>query len=196
MNNWLYLLFVYLSLQIILPFSALAESKFGKMEKSISAEALEKMKIEQNLIFLGKSDTYFENSVFNFEQLGEKAVEPLVSHLRSNKDDLKIVTAVIYTLGRLGKNGARAVPIITPYVNNRDYDIRIAAISALGKIGPASEKSIPTIRDYLTDPDEFTRITVVRSLEGIGTPQAKAIVKEYNKMQLLLKKRREEENNQ
>ncbi len=195
MNSKLYLKLVFFSLHITLLFPILshAESKFGKMEKSISDEDMEQMKIEQSLLFLSKNDSYFENAVFNFEQLGEKAVDPLVNHLRKNKENEKTVGGVIYTLGRLGPKGARAVPIIMPYINNRNYDLRIAAMSALGKIGKASDKAVPMIREYLNEPDEFTQVTAVRSLESIGTSQAKAIVKDYKKMQLLLKKRREEE---
>lgn len=195
MKNLVKLVFIF---ALLISFGSFAkeekkkvESKYKSAIQGISPEALEEMKIEQNLIFLKKTDSYFENAVFNFEQLEQRAVDPLLRHLRNNRDDKQIVTACIYTLGRLGRHSAKAVPTITGYLKNEDYDVRLASIAALGRIGKHSDKAVPELKEFLDDPDEFARTVTLRSLKEIGTPQSTQIAREYEKMQLLIKKRQE-----
>ncbi|MDX1950471.1 MAG: HEAT repeat domain-containing protein [Rickettsiales bacterium] len=149
--------------------------------QGISKEDLQKMTIDQNIQFLEKTDSYFEVAVRKLAEIGENSVDPLLEHLRDNRDNKQIVTATIYTLGRIGPKSARAIPTINNFVRSDEIDIRNAAISALGRIGRKSERSIPLIKDALTDENEFTRTLAYRALIGIGTPQAKSIAKEYQK---------------
>ena len=121
--------------------------------------------------------------------MGEKAVNPLLEHLKKNKDDKKIVNAVLYTLGRLKKNGTRAIPVIMEYLKDPDYDTKVTAVSALGGIGKSAEKSVPALRKLmLKEGDWLTQVTI-RSLGQINTPIAKNAIEDFRKHQLLKKQR-------
>ena len=157
---------------------------------TISREALEKMKLDQNFEHLvGDRYNNFETAVYNFEKMGEKAVDHLVRYLRSNRDEEKVVNNVLYTLGRLGKNGERAVPLITSYLSSSNYDYKAAAIAALGRIGKSSEKALPQIKPLLYSEDEWLRHLAERTLRDIDTPQSLAMLKEMKKFEMLKKQR-------
>ncbi len=169
------------------------ENSIAKREaiQGISKEDLEQMTIDQNIEFLEKTDSYFETAVHKLEKIGEKSVEPLLEHLRKNRDNKQIVTAVIYTLGRIGPKSARAIPTILTFIKNEDRDIKNASIAALGRIGRKAERAVPQLKEALTDENEFTRTLAYRSLLDIGTPQAKAVAKEYQKRLEIENKRKQ-----
>lgn len=174
---------------------AYAEDKKKKKKNNLSnlsQEAIEQMKLEQYLANLnGNVYNFFENSVYKFEAMGEKAVPPLLKHLKKNNGDKKIVNAVLYTLGRLGKNGARAIPVLVSYLKSNDYDTKVTAVSALGKIGKPAEKAVPLLKTLLYNEGDWLTSVTKRTLKDINTPSSKAALAEHKKY-TILKKRREE----
>lgn len=161
----------------------------------LSQDALEKMKIEQDLENLS-SDIYAfsENATYNFEKRGAKALSPLLEHLKNNRNNQEIVSDVIYALGRLGEKARPAVPVIASYVNFPDRDMKITAMSALARIGKYAEKAIPNIKKNLYSDDEWIRTVAKRTLEDIGTRSALITLKEMEKYNLLLKKKQNLQN--
>jgi HEAT repeat protein len=170
---------------------SLANSKKRNAFKSISDEALDKMKLEQNLQNLSSKEyKFFENAVYNFRKMREEAVTPLVTYLKRNDDDKVIRTAAIYALGRLGPYGERAVPTIMGFLNHEDFDTRIAAISALGRIGSRANKAVPMLKRFLYDSaDENEKRMALRTLKDIGTLQAEQLLNEMKKYEMLKKQR-------
>jgi HEAT repeat protein len=151
-----------------------------KRQGSFSAEELDDMKQSQLLYYLSNQNYQSsEYAVYYFEQKGEPGVTPLLKHLKKNEDEDKVVSAVLYTFGRIGPEAARAVPVIMKYLEHENTDIRKTAISSLGKIGKASEPAVPKIAEYLSDENEWTRTLALRSLKEIGTPAAKSIARQY-----------------
>ncbi len=177
-----------------LTFVPMANAKKEKKNNlsNLSREAIEEMKLEQNLLGLNANEyNFFESAVYNFEKMGEKAVNPLLAHLKDNRDDKKIRNSVLYTLGRLGKKASRAVPIIMTYLRHDDYDTKVTAVSSLGKIGKESNKSVATMKTLLYDDEDWLTQVTLRSLEDINTKASKSAIAEYYKFKQL-KKRREE----
>lgn len=176
-------------------FGVTAEAKKKKKENklsNLSQETIEAMLLEQNLVNLEASEyNFFESAVYNFEKMGEDAVAPLLEHLKNNRNDPSVVNSVIYTLGRLKKNGARAVPILMTYLKNSDYDTKVTTVSALGKIGKPAEMAIPKLKALLYDDEDWLTKVTKRTLKDIGTPMATAALEEYKKYVLLKKKRKE-----
>lgn len=161
-------------------------SEKKKGQGSFSAEELDDMKQSQLLYYLSNQNYQSsEYAVYYFEQKGEPGVGPLLKHLKKNEDEDKVVSAVLYTFGRVGPPAARAVPVISKYLEHENPDIRKTAMSSLGKIGKASEPAVPKIADFLSDDNEWTRTLALRSLKEIGTPAAKSIARQYeNKLKL------------
>lgn len=185
---------IFIVLIVITCFTNNADARKKKKNNlsNLSKEAIEEMKLEQNLVNLsGNEYNYFESAVYNFEKMGEDAVNPLLEHLKKNQDDKKIVNAVLYTLGRLKGNGARAVPTIMMYLKNPDYDTKVTAVSALGRIGEASEKAIPVLKTLLYDEEDWLTAVTKRTLRDMDTPMSRAALEEFNKYNLLKKRRKE-----
>ncbi len=161
------------------PAAAPAEKK---MRGSFSEEDMEQMRLYQYLQGISSPNYQVaEKATFYFEQRGAIRVPDLMRWLKRYNDDDKRISAVIYTFGRMGKNSARAVPIIMQYLDYENEEIRKTTMSALGKIGPASEPAVPKIAKFLESKDEWTRLLALRSLKNIGTPQAKEIAELYEK---------------
>jgi HEAT repeat protein len=196
MKNWLKITIIFCL--AFAPFFVQANSPKSKKKvqnklSNMSVEALEKMRLDQNLINLS-NDNYqvFETTVYYFETTKGKYLNALLDHLKSNKEDNKIVIAVIYTLGRMGGSSARAVPVLIPYINNPDRDIALTAISALGRIGSASDKAVGQLQQLVFDEnDKLLSTASLRALKEINTPNALAIVKEYENIKMLEKKRKQ-----
>ncbi len=152
----------------------------------ISAEDLDKMKESQLLTYL-HSNNYqsSEYAVYYFEQKGKEGIPALLRYLQRNEKDKKIASAVLYALGRVGKNASKAAPVVGKFMEHEDMDVRRTAIAALGKMGRASDPAVPKIAEYLNDRNEWTRTLALRSLKEIDTPQARAAVTRYeNKLKL------------
>lgn len=203
MKNYLKIFFV--SLIFSLPNYSLAESgghggsgEGGGKKKNtlsnISEEDLDEMKRSQLLTYLANANYQSsEYAVFYFEQKGAEAVPDLIKYLIRNEDDEKIVSAVIYTLGRVGKNAKKAVPTLLKYLDHPNQDIMKTTMAALGKIGKASEPAVPQIAKHLEDKNEWTRTLALRSLKDIGTQQSLAIAGQYEKKLLLEQERKNRE---
>lgn len=161
---------------------------------NISEEDLDEMKRSQLLTYLANPNYQSsEYAVFYFEQKGLDGVPDLLKYLIRNEDDEKIVSAVIYTLGRVGKNAKKAVPTLLKYLDHPNQDIVKTTMAALGKIGSAAEPAVPEIARHLEDKNEWTRTLALRSLKGIGTQQALAIAGQYEKKLLLEQERKNRE---
>ena len=170
------------------------EAKPKKKEGNFSAKELDAMKQSQLLTYLSNANVQSsEYAIFYFEQKGEAGVSPLLRYMKEHDDNEKIVSSVIYTLGRVGKKASRAVPVLTKYLSYQSMDIRNTTIASLGKIGKASDPAVPIIAEYLEADDEWTRNIALRSLKDIGTPQAKAIAQQYDKKLQLQEERRKAE---
>lgn len=170
--------------------SAKSKKKSNKIS-TMSAEALEKMRLNQNLDNL-KSSNYqvFETTVYYFVNEGGEAINPLIRHLKSNDDDDKVVIPVIYTLGRIGKPSSRAVPSIIPYLNHDNRDVILTTISALGKIGKASNKAVPYLQQMVFDRSDILLSDMsLRTLKDIKTPEALAVVREYESLEMMKNQR-------
>jgi len=72
-------------------------------------------------------------------------LKPITQALEKGKEENKY--ALIYSLGML--NDKRAVPVITPYLNDLDPRVRSISVVALGSIGDESAK--PALRRMLKD---------------------------------------------
>ena len=161
---------------------------------NISEEDLDEMKRSQLLTYLANPNYQSsEYAVFYFEQKGVDGVPDLIKYLIRNEDDDKIASAVIYTLGRLGKNAKKAVPTLIKQLDNPNQDIVKTTMAALGKIGKASEAAVPEIARHLEDKNEWTRTLALRSLKDIGTQQSLAIAGQYEKKLLLEQERKNRE---
>jgi hypothetical protein len=158
--------------------------KAKKENQSLSDEAIEELRVEQNLDSLSNPNyIVFESSVYQWEQRGEGGVNYLIQHLKRNDDDKKIIRNVIYTIGRLGPKAARAVPILIPYLSHKDGEIRGTAVAALGKIGKPAEKAIPQIKAVLYDENKWAKDQAIVALERIGTKEASKSIIEFKKLQ-------------
>ncbi len=158
------------------------EKKKEKQVGNFSEKELDEMKQSQLLYYLSNSNYQSSEYAVNyFTDKGEAGISPLINHLKKNDDNEKIISAVLYTFGRIGPRAARAVPVLMKYLDHDNADIRKTAVAALGKIGKASDPAVPMISDYLNNENEWTRELAHRSLREIGTPQAKAIAKQYEK---------------
>ena len=155
----------------------------GKAEKPATAftpEEMDEMRQSQHLDNIASSNFQIQEfATYYFEQKGEPGVTPLLAHLKRHRNDPKTVTAVIYTLGRVGPKAARAAPIIARYLNDENMEIRTTSIAALGKIGKASDPFVPDIAKYLESDNESTKLLALRSLKQIGTPRSKSIATQY-----------------
>lgn len=156
---------------------------------TMSAEALEKMRLNQNLDNLSsKNYQVFETTVYYFVKQEGEAINPLIRHLKSNDDNDDIVISVIYTLGRVGKAASKAVPSIIPYLNHDNRDVILTTISALGKIGKSSNKAVPYLQQMVFDrSDILLSETSLRTLKDIKTPESLAVVREYESLEMLKK---------
>ncbi len=157
-----------------------------KKQGNFTTEDLDQMKQSMLLDYLS-NDNYqsSEYATYYFEQKGEEGIKPLLAYMKSNEDNLKKVSAIIYTLGRVGPKAARAVPVLTKYLSHENFDIRKTTISALGKIGKASDPAVPDIARYLDSDDAWMRQLALRSLKDIKTPQSISIATQYeNKLKL------------
>jgi len=158
---------------------------------NFSKEQLDAMKQSQLLTYLANPNYQSsEYAVYYFEQKGEHGVPALLAYLKKNEDKERVLSAVIYTLGRVGKKASRAVPIVSKYLSHDNPDVQTAAIAALGKMGKASEPAVPIIADFLNNRNEWTRTLALRSLKEINTSQAKAIAKQYENNLKLQEERR------
>lgn len=158
------------------------EHKKKKIQGNFSEEDLDLMKQSQLLEYLANPNYQSaEYATYYFVQKGEAGVTPLLNYLKRHDDNDKKVSAVIYTLGRIGPAASRSVPIIIKYLQHENPDIRKTTMAALGKIGRASDPAVPEIAKSLTDENEWARTLALRSLKEIGTAQAKLIASQYEK---------------
>jgi HEAT repeat protein len=140
------------------------------------------MRLSQHLDNIESSNyRVSEFAAYYFEQKGEDGVTPLLNKLKHNEDDDKIVSSIIYILGRVGPKASRAVPVLIKYLDHENPDIRKTTISALGKIGKASDPAVPLIADNLNSKNEWMRTLSLRALKDIGTVQSKSIAEQYEK---------------
>jgi hypothetical protein len=169
--------------------------KDKKPDETTTARAIEQLKIDQDLQNLtNNSSLYIEKAVFAFESRGEAGVQPLANFLRSNKNNDRIVSSVLYTFGRMGSNAAKAVPVIVPYLKNKNREIRGTAVASLGKIGRPAEPAISLIQELLFDEDEWVRERAYKSLLDMRTSKSRKLAKEYKRLEdIKLKRKRMEE---
>ncbi len=157
-----------------------------EMRGNFSAEDLDAMKQSQLLDNLANPNYQAsEYAVYYFVQKGENSVAPLLGYMKHHDDDDRVVSACIYTLGRVGPNAGRSVPFLIKYLSHKNYEIRKTTIAALGKIGKASDPAVPEIAKYLESDDQWTRDTALRALKDIHTPQSLSVAEQYeNKIKL------------
>ncbi|HCR85947.1 MAG TPA: hypothetical protein DIV86_04645 [Alphaproteobacteria bacterium] len=186
----------FLVILLLVP-QAFSQEKF-KREKisTLSKEAMEEMRLQQNLDNLTIANYQaFERTVYYFLNLKDKAIMPLVEHLKSNKNNDDVVIPTIYTLGRLGNKASKAVSVIMPFLSSPNRDIVFTTISALGKIGKASDKAVPQLYPIAYDQtDMVLNKAALIALERINTPNSMAILQEIKNIEILEKKRKEQAN--
>lgn len=68
----------------------------------------------------------------------------------------------------LSFGGARAVPLLTRFVDDPSPRVRRSAIDALRQIGPPARSSAPTIAKHLNDPDEQVRLEAKSAMHLLG----------------------------
>ncbi|MFH1620227.1 MAG: HEAT repeat domain-containing protein [bacterium] len=100
-------------------------------------------------------------------ELGEKAVQPLISALKHQAPDVKILA--LHLLGEL--NDKKAVPhIIVKAKSKENLEVRLAAYKALGTIADSSAGSF--LIKSLKDPSWQVRAQAARGLGIIGSDDA------------------------
>jgi HEAT repeat protein len=156
---------------------------------------MEKRRLEQALENLGSAKyELVENSAYKFEQMGEESIIHLLKLMRENEDDSRIVMNTIYVLGRLGIMAKRAVPVLIPYLESENADIRAVTVIALGKIGYGARDAVPTIITLLEDEDTWVARSAATALTRIRTKQALEAAEKYNKEQKIKMKKKAKDN--
>jgi HEAT repeat protein len=89
-------------------------------------------------------------------------IEELIALLRS-RDNAGLRNAAVEILVRLG---AKAVPVLSPYVKDADHDVRKFIVDIMGSIGDAS--FVPVLILALDDPDLNVCTAAVENLGKIG----------------------------
>lgn len=180
---------------ILLPFSVNAVNTKREKISTLSKEALEQMRLQQNLDNLTITNYQaFERTIYYFINLKEKAINPLIEYLKSNKKNDEIVVPTIYALGRMGPYAERAVPVIMPFLDSPNRDIVLTSIAALGKIGKGSDRAVPQLYALASNKsDAVFSNAALTALERINTPSARGVFKEIENEKLLEKKRKEQE---
>lgn len=89
----------------------------------------------------------------------------LLSHLLQNEQDLNVVGSAIYALGHL--HNESAIPVVFPYRNHLERNIRRAVSFALGSF-PNDPRSIEALLELAADPEADIRDWSVFSLGVLG----------------------------
>jgi HEAT repeat protein len=131
----------------------------------IDVEKLKEIKDVQGLIkALHKKDYNISSKAsVALKEIGESAVEPLISELKRDKDsDFRYKVAII--LGNIGDS--RAVePLLNSIKTDPVRDVRWHAVDSLGKIGDAGAAA--ALEQLLTDTDSYVRSAAKEALEKI-----------------------------
>jgi HEAT repeat protein len=92
--------------------------------------------------------------------------EELITLLRSH-DNAGLRNAAVEILVRLG---AKAVPLLHRYINDRDHDVRKFIVDIMGSIGDST--FVPSLIGALDDPDANVRSAAVENLGKMGDHEA------------------------
>jgi HEAT repeat protein len=90
-------------------------------------------------------------------------------------EKLAIRQAAVVALGHMGPTAAEAVPRLTPFLRERNADLRRETIATLGQIG---EPATPALIQALQDPEPKLREAAAKWLYKIGTPEALAALRD------------------
>jgi len=80
---------------------------------------------------------------------GEQIVPVLVEALRSENDDLQLLTLRI--VREIGPEAKDAVPAVIHILRNGDRLLRSVAVTTLGAIGPAAKEAVPLVQQLIAD---------------------------------------------
>ncbi len=154
-------------------FSGESQEDCPKFEPSIKidVEKSKEIKDVQGLIkaLHSKDNKVSSNASAALEEIGEPAVEPLISELKKDKDpDFRYTVAII--LGNIGDS--RAVePLFSTIKTDPVRDVRWHAVDSLEKIG--DEGATAALKQLLTDEDSYVQNAAREALEKINAQKEK-----------------------
>ena len=100
---------------------------------------------------------------------GEQIVPVLVEALRSENDDLQLLTLQI--VREIGPEAKDAVPAVIHILRNGDRLLRSVAVTTLGAIGPAAKEAVPLVQQLIEREDDLLRAFAAHSLAQIDSRQ-------------------------
>lgn len=118
-----------------------------------------------------------EQSFWQIELIGENAVPGLLEvALDDSRDEQERLNA-IYALGRLKKNGVKAVNNLVGFLRHGSANMRGVTVRALAKIG--DESAVFSIEPLLNDKDRWVREGAQWALSTIKSKDAREILKQH-----------------
>jgi hypothetical protein len=86
-----------------------------------------------------------------------------------------VAERIVLTLGRIGAEPHRVVPVLMKCVVGGDTRVRVAAVQALGAFGAEAEEAVPVLEHALGDADPYVRGRAALALGQIGAAAVPAV---------------------
>lgn len=99
---------------------------------------------------------------------GAKSTVPELIALTDDRKPAEIRIAAMDSLGAIGSAANDAVPVLIPFIYEKDTIIKTASANALTKIGKASNEAIPQLIKLLKHKDANVRLRAISELSDLG----------------------------
>lgn len=96
-----------------------------------------------------------------------KSMVPNLSKALKAEEDEHVVAELISALAEIGSPASSAIPLITPYLNSVNPELRMIAIYALARFGKASQSAVPVLEKELAARNGIERAVTLWALTKI-----------------------------